>query len=264
MRDSLFMAFDDRVELPHPPAHATVEEHSRRPNPRFPSARILSCLAFCLTLFLSHAPALADGRAFPPDDCSNTSPFMAFNGVASGGNTYCRSGQDVLQNAIPACTADQVVAYNGSLFYCKTSEIEAPTCAAEEFLTYDGTSFSCSSTIIPSCPSGEVLTGSGVLACVAQSGSGASCGAASKTLYYYFGCSVSDPTVSGWSCPALAHGQTGRCTKAAYGSAWVTCTNGTHRPALGIIIKGARGAGRGCRCARRASGRLSASHHPVT
>ena len=67
--------------------------------------------ALFLGLFFTLAFAtasLADGRAFPPDDCSVASPFMAFTGI-DGSNTFCNSGQDVLTNAIPNCAAGQVV-----------------------------------------------------------------------------------------------------------------------------------------------------------
>jgi hypothetical protein len=46
--------------------------------------RIVFALFFCFGL-ASHA--LADGRVFPPDNCSTGSPFMAFT-AAPGSNTY--------------------------------------------------------------------------------------------------------------------------------------------------------------------------------
>jgi hypothetical protein len=103
-------------------------------------SRIFLALLFCLGF---GASALADGKVFPPDNCSTANPFMAFNGVADNGNTYCSSGQDIFHNAIPTCAPDQIVAYNGTEFYCTDNTLNPPTCAPGEVLTGSGGSFTC-------------------------------------------------------------------------------------------------------------------------
>jgi hypothetical protein len=150
---------------------------------RFFMNRILLALLLCLGF---DASALADGKVFPPDNCSATKPFMAFNGVADNGNTYCSSGQDIFHNAIPACAPDQIVAYDGTQFYCTDNTLNPPTCAPGEVLTSNGSSFQCTATLtVPTCGPGEVLTGSGgTLTCVAQASAGPSgswCGLAADT-----------------------------------------------------------------------------------
>ncbi|MFZ1102756.1 MAG: hypothetical protein WAN86_07955 [Hyphomicrobiaceae bacterium] len=57
--------------------------------------RILLALVFCLGF---GASAFADGRVFPPDNCSSASPFMAFDATPNS-NTYRINGQNVLTNA---------------------------------------------------------------------------------------------------------------------------------------------------------------------
>ena len=113
---------------------------------------------------------------------------MAFNGVATNGNTYCRSGQDVMRNAIPVCAADQIVSFNGSAFYCKNSEIELPTCPPGASLTSDGASISCAQQLtLPTCAADQVLTVSnGTLTCIAG-GSGAPCTLLRDTKTYTSG-----------------------------------------------------------------------------
>jgi len=132
-------------------------------------------IALLLAICLPMATAVADGRAFPPDNCSVSSPFMAFTAI-DGSNTYCTNGQGVLSNALPSCGADQVVAFNGSAFYCKPSEFNVPACAPGEFLTSDnGSSFSCvpKSADIPTCAANEFLTYNGIdFKCAATSGGG--------------------------------------------------------------------------------------------
>ena len=102
-------------------------------------SRILVALLLCLGL---GASAHADGRVFPPDNCSTANPFMAFNATPDS-NTYCINGQNVMRNAIPVCAADQIVSFNGSAFYCRNSEIELPVCAPGQVLTSNGASISC-------------------------------------------------------------------------------------------------------------------------
>ena len=167
--------------------------------------RRLPC-AHLYALFLAilfTGPALASGVAFPPDNSNTGNPFMAFNGVAAGGNTYCIDGQSVLSNALPGCGANQQVIFNGTSFICQDNVFDTPdcgpgqfltssggtlscantsvpTCAANQFLTYNGTSFQCAATqqlTLPACDTDQVLTSNGTsLSCVAQSGGGSVCG----------------------------------------------------------------------------------------
>jgi hypothetical protein len=113
---------------------------------------IIIALLLCIGLAaLALAQNATSGRAFPPDNCSGTNPFMAFNGVATGGNTYCINGQSVLSNALPGCAPNQQVIYDGTSFICQDpgSDLNIPACGAGQFLTYNGTSFSCGSTNVP-------------------------------------------------------------------------------------------------------------------
>ena len=134
---------------------------------------LLVCLGFGVS-------ALADGRVFPPDNCSTASPFMAFNATPDS-NTYCINGQSVLSNALPVCVDGQQVVKEGGQFVCKNPPEEN-----EE----------AQNLTIPDCAPGEVLTGSGgVLACAGQqpavpSGSwcgvrGVSCAGAISAPYIY-------------------------------------------------------------------------------
>ena len=132
------------------------------------------------------APAFADRVAFPPDNCTGTNPFMAFDGVATGGNTYCINGQSVLTNALlPGCNDGQAVTYEGGKFICKTVSTDTPpTCSAGQFLTYNGTSFSCGSTNVPTCQAHYVLTYNGsAFTCVPKSASVPTC-ASNQFLTY--------------------------------------------------------------------------------
>jgi hypothetical protein len=139
--------------------------------------RIFLRFALLLAATLAVHSALAEGRVFPPDDCTAAAPFMAFTG-ADGSNTYCNTGQDIFHNALPVCGPEQVVSYNGVTFYCRDLDNNVPTCVAGQFLTYNGTSYVCATPAggstaptlptIPNCASGEVLTGiNGALACTA-------------------------------------------------------------------------------------------------
>jgi len=166
----------------------------------------LLCAAFAL-------PAHADGgRAFPPDFCSEASPFMSFTAL-DGANTECRSGQDVLKNALPNCTPGQQVSFDGSGFTCEnkpdvpacaTNEVltytgnsylcvkrtdSVPTCATGQYLTYNGSTYQCVSVTVPAlpvCGAGQVVTSDGTqLTCVNGEGSAAkSCTAYPVTLHY--------------------------------------------------------------------------------
>ena len=100
---------------------------------------IIISLLLAVALFTQNASA--DGRAFPPDNCSITSPFMAFTAV-DGSNTYCNSGQDVFLNALPNCLADQQVTFDGAQFICKAAPT-LPACGANEVLSSNGTQFVC-------------------------------------------------------------------------------------------------------------------------
>jgi len=147
--------------------------------------RLFLAALFCV-LFASSA--FADGRAFPPDHCSTNTPFMAFTGV-DGSNTFCDSGQDVLNNALPksicgdgqvvvkqgngfickddpaapTCPSGQVLTFlSGSGFTCVNPQASVPNCGANQFLTYSNNAFQCASvqnTVTSSCPSGQVMIG---------------------------------------------------------------------------------------------------------
>ena len=143
-------------------------------------------LALFLTALFPLNSAFAEGRAFPPDNCTGTNPFMAFNGVASNGNTYCINGQSVLSNALPGCSPNQQVIFDGTSFICQdsSSDLNLPSCGAGQFLTSDGTNFSCTSTNVPTCQANYVLTYNGsAFVCVPKSASVPTC-AANQFLTY--------------------------------------------------------------------------------
>jgi hypothetical protein len=144
-------------------------------------ASLFYALLFAI-LFTS--PALAEGgRAFPPDNCSSGNPFMAFDGVETGGNTYCINGQSVLSNALPGCAPNQQVIFDGTAFVCKAGGTP-PNCAAGEFLTFTNGNYGCASTSVPTCAANQVLTYNGsAFVCVAKSASIPTC-AASEFLTY--------------------------------------------------------------------------------
>ena len=116
--------------------------------------------AFLFTFCLA-APAWADGRAFPPDNCTTGSPFMAFTGV-DGSNTFCNSGQDILLNALPSCGVNQQVIFDGSKFICEDKAI-APICAADQVLSYSQGGFVCvtKGSSVPTCEADQFLTYNG-------------------------------------------------------------------------------------------------------
>jgi hypothetical protein len=107
-------------------------------------------IVFAVTVVISAlaGPAQANGRAFPSDNCSEETPFMAFTAVANS-NTYCATGQDIFQNALPNCSTNQVVAFDGTHFICKdpdTGGSDVPNCAAGQVLTRTDGTLSCVST----------------------------------------------------------------------------------------------------------------------
>lgn len=120
--------------------------------------KLLLAALFCAALASS---AYADGRAFPPDDCSEAAPFMSFTGI-DGTNTFCNSGQTIFRNALPDCTAGQQVSYDGKQFTCDDKP-NVPTCAADQVLTYTGNSYLCikRTDTIPTCATGQYLTYNG-------------------------------------------------------------------------------------------------------
>jgi hypothetical protein len=131
-----------------------------------------------LAAALLSSQALADGRAFPPDGCSGTNPFMAFDGVASGGNTYCINGQNVLSNALPGCSPNQQVVFNGTSFICQDNLLDTPDCGPGQFLTSSGGTLSCASTSVPTCQANYVLTYNGsAFVCVPKNASIPTCDA---------------------------------------------------------------------------------------
>lgn len=119
--------------------------------------KLLAAL-FCVVLASS---AHADGRAFPPDNCTTGSPFMAFTGV-DGSNTFCNSGQDIFKSALPNCAAGQQITYDGAQFTCENKP-DVPACAADQVLTFTGNSYLCikRTDTIPTCATGQYLTYNG-------------------------------------------------------------------------------------------------------
>src|SRR5262249_26283520 len=88
------------------------------------------------------------GKAFPPDGCSVNSPFMYFEGENTNKNTECKTAQFVFKTALPTCTSNQVIAYDGANFVCKT-ETAVPSCQPNEFLSYDGETYQCKARASP-------------------------------------------------------------------------------------------------------------------
>ena len=135
--------------------------------------------AALITLSLATNLAQADGRAFPPDNCTAESPFMAFTGV-DGSNTFCNSGQDVLSNALPDCQANQQVAFDGTRFVCENKPAP-PVCTANQVLTYTASGFVCvtKGAEVPTCTANELLTYNGdAFQCAAGPSNGRPCGQA--------------------------------------------------------------------------------------
>jgi hypothetical protein len=201
---------------------------------------IFLCLLL-LTLFVPGHAIAEGGRAFPPDGCSGTNPFMAFDGVATGGNTYCINGQSVLNNALPGCNANQQVIYDGTTFICQDTALNVPTCGSGQFLTYNGTSFSCGSTNVPTCAANYVLTYNGsAFVCVPKSASIPTC--AANQFLTYNGTSFQCAATQSLAIPTCATGEvlTGSggnlaCVAAASGGsacsqvgAGAALYNGTH------------------------------------
>jgi len=99
-------------------------------------------LTVLCVLFLS-GNALADGRAFPPDNCSEQTPLMAFTAIQNS-NTYCTSGQDIFRNALGNCKAGEQIVYDGGHFICQPApNTTPPVCGAGQVLTSDGASVTC-------------------------------------------------------------------------------------------------------------------------
>jgi hypothetical protein len=118
-------------------------------------------LLILLFLITASSPALAanDSRAFPPDGCSTTSPFMGFTGI-NGSNTFCNSGQDVLDNALPTCGEGEQIVRSGGKFICKP-QVNVPSCTPGTFLSFDGANYTCQSTGVATCNDNQVLTFNG-------------------------------------------------------------------------------------------------------
>jgi hypothetical protein len=126
---------------------------------------------------------------------------MFYNGDTNA-NTKCKTGQEVLNLAIPTCNAGQVVSYNGTAFYCKT-EVNVPTCTAGEFLTFNGTTYTCQSTGVATCGQNQVLTFNGAsYFCVNRTDAIPVCGPNQFLTYNgaYSCATVTVPTIP--NCPA--------------------------------------------------------------
>jgi hypothetical protein len=162
---------------------------------------------FLLFVALLASQALADGRAFPPDNCTNTNPFMAFDGVASGGNTYCINGQNVLSNALPGCSPNQQVVFNGTSFICQDNLLDTPDCGPGQFLTSSGGTLSCTSTSVPTCQANYVLTYNGsAFVCVPKNASIPTCTA--NQFLTYNGSSFQCAATQTLSVPTCGAGET--------------------------------------------------------
>lgn len=108
---------------------------------------------FCAGFAIS---AYADHVVFPPDDCSKDNPFMSFNGVNSGDNTYCSNGQAILMNAMPNCTKDQALIFDGLNFSCHDEpKLTAVTVYSETLKAAAGGSIN-GQTVSVSCPAKSV------------------------------------------------------------------------------------------------------------
>ena len=162
--------------------------------------------AFCIAIAVfasTPAHATNDSRAFPPDNCSAASPFMGFTGVATS-NTFCNSGQDILNNALPACADGQEVAHENGKFVCKTPA-NVPTCNPNEFLNFDGQTYTCKSTGVATCSNNQVLTYNGSsYFCVNKDATIPVCGANQFLTYNgsYQCASVQTPAPMNVACPS--------------------------------------------------------------
>ena len=162
--------------------------------------------AFCVAIAIFAAqPAFAanDHRAFPPDNCTTGSPFMGFTGV-DGSNTFCNSGQDILNNAIPTCGDGMQVAHEGGKFICK-AQTNVPTCQPGTFLSFDGTNYTCNGTGVATCGANQVLTFNGTsYFCVNKDATIPIC-TANQFLTYngsYQCAAVQTPAALNVTCPA--------------------------------------------------------------
>jgi putative Ig domain-containing protein len=162
--------------------------------------RIIIMLLFCLGFAAS---AHADGRVFPPDNCSVASPFMAFNAIADS-NVYCNSGQQIFQHALPACLPDQVVTFTGGSFVCK-NVANPPNCGEGEFLTFTNDAYGCGAvdSDIPTCGPNQVLSYNGVeFVCVPHTGNIPACGANQFLTYNGSDFQCAQPTTTVPVCGA--------------------------------------------------------------
>lgn len=148
-------------------------------------------LFFCaaLLLFVAH-PALAtdNSTVFPPVTLQNqacgSDQLRVISWSAGSASTICLTGQEVLNLAIPTCSANQQVTYDGTNFVCR-STARIPTCTSGQYLTYNGNTYECkSSSPPPTCLASQVLTYDGTTySCVDRSESIPAC-ASNEFLTY--------------------------------------------------------------------------------
>lgn len=125
---------------------------------------------------------------FPPrtlqsQECGSDQ-LRVISWAANASSTVCLTGQEVLTLAIPSCSANQQVVYDGSKYLCR-SPMTIPTCTEQQYLSYNGSAYECkSSTPPPTCTASQVLTFNGSeYACVERSDAMPSC-TASQFLTY--------------------------------------------------------------------------------
>jgi hypothetical protein len=109
-------------------------------------------------------PALAAGNAtiFPPvttqnQECGNDQ-LRVLSWAKDTTSTVCLTGQEVMSLALPGCTTNQQIVYDGNRFACR-SPVTIPTCQPNEYLSFNGTDYTCrSNSPPPTCTSEQVLT----------------------------------------------------------------------------------------------------------
>lgn len=120
---------------------------------------IVAWLALCA---FDHAFADTYTTVFPPVTTANAAcgpdQLRVLSWADGAPSTICLTGQEVLRLAIPTCSADNQVVFDGEKYVCR-APTSIPTCTDKQYLSFDGASYACKSLEAPpTCTSSQVLT----------------------------------------------------------------------------------------------------------
>ena len=143
--------------------------------------RFLLAVVFSIAMQAQAFAAPQTSTVFPPVTVQNqpcgSDQLRVLSWAAGATSTVCLTGQEVMTLAIPSCTPNQEVIYDGGKFVCQ-SPVTIPTCTAEQYLSYEGGTYICKSTITPTCSANQVLTNTGSgLTCVQRTDAIPTCSA---------------------------------------------------------------------------------------